>query len=510
MKVLVLGSEGRAHVLAWALDNSASVEDVVAAPGNPGIAALGKRCVPVDANDPAAVARLAAEVGPDLVVVSPEEPLVRGVADAVRAHGMLVFGPGADGARLEGSKAWMKSVLAEAGVPTARHAAFTADQEDEALAFLERLPGFYVVKTDGLAAGKGVVVTESLEEAREAVRADLSGHAFGDAGRTVVIEEGLTGPELSVLVVCNGTTEGLPLAPAQDFKRIGDGDRGPNTGGMGAYSPVPLAGPDVVADVMERAVDPTLHALAARDIRYHGVLYAGLMLTPEGLKVLEYNVRFGDPEAQAVLPRLSPAQQPTIRVDIDTAEQQRRPVEQQRRPPPVRPGHNRPGHRSAVVDPQPHPPKRLPNAARRCPLPTLTPAIAPHNPDRQSCRRQLNSTARAGLGPSGRRGCLRNRYAWACGAGQPPVYRLSAGRYVQDRHAVDADDTAECAGDAAHQRGRGWPRLTRRLHRLWPTPRAGHARAQPARGRRRRTGLAVDAAPPTSPVRMRSTPRHGH
>jgi phosphoribosylamine---glycine ligase len=305
VKVLVLGSDGRAHSLAWALDNSASVDDVVAAPGNPGIAALGKRCVPVDVNDPAAVARLAAEVEPDLVVVSPEEPLVRGVADAVRAHGMLVFGPGADGARLEGSKAWMKSVLAEAGVPTARHAAFTADQEDEALAFLERLPGFFVVKTDGLAAGKGVVVTESLEEAREAVRADLSGHAFGDAGRTVVIEEGLTGPELSVLVVCNGTTDGLPLAPAQDFKRIGDGDRGPNTGGMGAYSPVPLAGPDVVAEVMERAVDPTLHALAARDIRYHGVLYAGLMLTPEGLKVLEYNVRFGDPEAQAVLPRLA-------------------------------------------------------------------------------------------------------------------------------------------------------------------------------------------------------------
>jgi phosphoribosylamine--glycine ligase len=304
VRVLVLGSDGRAHALAWALDNSASVDDVVAAPGNPGIAAMGKRCVPVDANDPAAVARLAAEIAPDLVVVSPEEPLVHGVADALRAHGTLVFGPGADGARLEGSKAWMKSVLAEAGVPTARHAAFTADQEDDAVAFLERLPGFYVVKTDGLAAGKGVIVTESMDEARDAVRNDLSGQAFGDAGRTVVIEEGLTGPELSLLVVCNGTTEGLPLAPAQDFKRIGDGDRGPNTGGMGAYSPVPIAGPDVVAEVMERAVGPTLHALAARDIRYHGVLYAGLMLTPEGVKVLEYNVRFGDPEAQAVLPRL--------------------------------------------------------------------------------------------------------------------------------------------------------------------------------------------------------------
>ena len=305
MRALVLGGDGRAHALAWTLDNAASVDDVVAAPGNPGIAAMGKRCMAVDANDPADVVRVAGEVAPDVVVVSAEEPLVHGVADALRTHGMLVFGPGADGARLEGSKAWMKAVLAEAGVPTARHAAFTADQEAEALAFLERLPGFYVVKTDGLAGGKGVIVTESIDDAREAVRSYLSGQAFGDAGRTCVIEEGLTGPELSLLVVCNGTTTSWPLAPAQDFKRIGDADRGPNTGGMGAYSPVPIAGADVVAGVMERAVVPTLHALAARDIAYRGVLYAGLMLTPDGIKVLEYNVRFGDPEAQAVLPRLA-------------------------------------------------------------------------------------------------------------------------------------------------------------------------------------------------------------
>jgi phosphoribosylamine--glycine ligase len=305
VRALVLGADGRAHALAWALDNAASVDEVVAAPGNPGIAAMGKRCLGVDANDPADVVRLAGEVAPDLVVVSPEEPLVHGVADALRTHGTTVFGPGADGARLEGSKAWMKAVLAEAGVPTARHAAFTADQEADALAFLERLPGFYVVKTDGLAAGKGVIVTESIDDARDAVRAYLSGRAFGEAGRTCVIEEGLTGPELSLLVVCNGTSAGWPLAPAQDFKRIGDGDRGANTGGMGAYSPVPAAGADVVDEVMERAVTPTLHALAARDITYRGVLYAGLMLTPDGVKVLEYNVRFGDPEAQAVLPRLA-------------------------------------------------------------------------------------------------------------------------------------------------------------------------------------------------------------
>src|SRR5512132_4464115 len=179
---------------------------------------MGKRCVPVDSIDPAAVARLAGEIAPDLVVVSAEEPLVHGVADALRAHGTLVLGPGADGARLEGSKAWMKAVLAEAGVPTARHAAFTADQEDDALAFLERLPEFYVVKTDGLAAGKGVIVTESIDEARDAVRAYLSGHAFGDAGRTCVIEEGLTGPELSVFVLCDGENA-QPFAAAQDHKR---------------------------------------------------------------------------------------------------------------------------------------------------------------------------------------------------------------------------------------------------------------------------------------------------
>jgi phosphoribosylamine--glycine ligase len=167
------------------------------------------------------------------------------------------------------------------------------------------MSGFYVVKTDGLAAGKGVIVTESITDARDAVREYLSGAAFGDAGRRLVIEEGLTGPELSLLVLCDGTAQGVPLAPAQDFKRIGDGDSGLNTGGMGAYSPVPIAGPGLVDEVMRVAVEPTLAALAKRDIEYRGVLYAGLMLTPEGTKVLEYNVRFGDPECQVVIPRLA-------------------------------------------------------------------------------------------------------------------------------------------------------------------------------------------------------------
>ncbi|MGH9041148.1 MAG: phosphoribosylamine--glycine ligase, partial [Acidimicrobiia bacterium] len=240
----------------------------------------------------------------ELVVVGPEVPLVAGVVDAVEARGRLAFGPRAAGARLEGSKAWMKSVLADAGVPTARYGTFT--DEDRAAAFLETLPGFYVVKTDGLAAGKGVLVTESLAEARDAVRAYLSGEAFGEAGRTVVIEEGLTGPELSLLVLCDGRPDAaLGLAPAQDFKRIGEGDTGPNTGGMGAYSPVPMFGSDVVEEVMAKAVAPTLHHLEGRGVPYRGILYAGIMLTPEGPKILEYNVRFGDPECQVVIPRLA-------------------------------------------------------------------------------------------------------------------------------------------------------------------------------------------------------------
>jgi phosphoribosylamine--glycine ligase len=263
MRVAVVGNGGREHALRWALGRTAEVVD-----------------------DPTAA---------DLVVIGPEQPLVEGLADALRAKGIAVFGPGADGARLEGSKAWMKEVLLAAGVPTARHGVFEA--LEPAVAFLRGLPGPYVVKTDGLAAGKGVLVTPSLEEAIDDVRAKL-------ARGKVVIEEGLAGRELSVLAVCDGR-RAVPLAPAQDFKRVGDGDTGPNTGGMGAYSPVPFAGPEVVEEVMEKAVLPTLHELTRRGIDYRGVLYAGLMLTAEGPKVLEYNVRFGDPEAQVVLPRFT-------------------------------------------------------------------------------------------------------------------------------------------------------------------------------------------------------------
>ena len=285
MKVCVVGSGGREHALAAVLGRTA---EVVVTPGNAGI--------------PGSVDTPPEEVDAELFVIGPEAPLVDGLADRLRAAGRLVFGPGADGARLEGSKAWMKDLLSEAGVPTAQYGSFT--ETGPALGYLDTMVPPYVVKTDGLAAGKGVLVTGSLADARDAVGDYLSGAAFGDAGRRVVIEEGMTGPELSVLAVCDGS-RAVALAPAQDFKRIGEGDSGPNTGGMGAYSPVPAAGDDVVGDVMERFVLPTLATLRSRGIDYRGVLYAGLMLTPDGPRMLEYNVRFGDPETQVVLPRLT-------------------------------------------------------------------------------------------------------------------------------------------------------------------------------------------------------------
>jgi phosphoribosylamine--glycine ligase len=287
VKVVVVGSGGREHALASVLGRDA---DVVVTPGNPGI--------------PGSVAAPATELDADLFVIGPEQPMVDGLGDRLRSQGKAVFGPGTDGARLEGSKAWMKQVLNDAGVATARHATFGADRLDEALAYLGDLPGLYVIKTDGLAAGKGVVVTESLTDARDAVREYLSGAAFGAAGTTCVIEEGLTGPELSVFAACDGERAVL-FGSAQDHKRVGDGDTGPNTGGMGTYSPVPGLPDDLHDQVMDTAIEPTLAHLRKLDIDYRGFLFCGLMLTPDGPKVLEYNVRFGDPEAQVVLPRLT-------------------------------------------------------------------------------------------------------------------------------------------------------------------------------------------------------------
>jgi phosphoribosylamine--glycine ligase len=283
---VVIGSGAREHALAWALAKSS---DVIVTPGNPGIAAHGIACVDTPAT----------ELDADLFVIGPDQQVVDGLADDLRAQGKTVVGPGADGAQLEGSKAYLKEFLASANVPSAAYGVF--DDEDAALAFLRTMKPPFVIKTDGLAAGKGVLVTLDIEEASDDVREKLSGRAFAGAGRTVIIEEGLEGPECSMMVLCDGTTV-TALAPSQDFKRLGDGDAGANTGGMGAYAPMTSLSPSQVDDIMERIVAPTVHELRRRDIDYRGVLYAGIMLTSDGPKILEYNARFGDPETQVLVP----------------------------------------------------------------------------------------------------------------------------------------------------------------------------------------------------------------
>jgi phosphoribosylamine---glycine ligase len=294
MRAVVVGSGAREHALALALGKSV---DVLAAPGNPGICG-----VTPEGHTIASVPTRPEELDADLFVIGPEAPLVDGLADRLRARGHLVFGPGADGARLEGSKTFMKQLADAASVPTATYGVF--EDQSAAERFLATLPGNYVVKADGLAAGKGVLVTSDLEEARRDVALKLSGEAFGDAGRRVVIEEGLEGPELSLLVLSDGT-HAIPLPAAQDFKRLGDGDSGPNTGGMGAYSPVPEATDAVIEQIMAEIVQPSLDALRTLGIDYRGVLYAGCMLTASGPKLIEFNVRFGDPEAEVVLARVT-------------------------------------------------------------------------------------------------------------------------------------------------------------------------------------------------------------
>ncbi|WP_285727712.1 phosphoribosylamine--glycine ligase [Psychromicrobium xiongbiense] len=294
MKVLVVGPGGREHAIVRALLSDPGVREVHAAPGNAGIAAL----VPthqVDASDPLAVTALVRTLDPDLVVIGPEAPLVAGVSDAVREAGYPVFGPSQAAATLEGSKAFAKQVMAEAGVPTAM--ARVASNTEEAAEALDVFGAPYVVKDDGLAAGKGVVVTND--------RAEALAHAQScfDAGGEVVIEEFLDGPEVSLFVLCDGHTV-VPLAPAQDFKRIFDLDEGPNTGGMGAYSPLDWVPEGLVEDVVARVAQPTVDEMARRGTPFVGVLYCGLALTSRGLRVIEFNVRFGDPETQAVLARL--------------------------------------------------------------------------------------------------------------------------------------------------------------------------------------------------------------
>ncbi|MFB7280915.1 phosphoribosylamine--glycine ligase [Streptomyces hydrogenans] len=290
MKVLVIGGGAREHALCRSLSLDPDVTALHCAPGNAGIAEVAE-LHPVDQLDGGAVAELATGLGADLVVVGPEAPLVAGVADAVRAVGIPVFGPSGEAALLEGSKAFAKDVMAGAGVPTARSYVCTTPAEiDEAL---DAFGAPYVVKDDGLAAGKGVVVTGDVEVARA--------HAL--ACDRVVIEEYLDGPEVSLFAICDGTTV-LPLQPAQDFKRALDGDEGPNTGGMGAYSPLPWADPKLVDEVLETVLQPTVDELRRRGTPFSGLLYAGLALTGRGVRVIEFNARFGDPETQVVLARL--------------------------------------------------------------------------------------------------------------------------------------------------------------------------------------------------------------
>ncbi len=299
MNVLVLGSGGREHALAWAIAKSPRLDSLFVAPGNGGTATIAKN-VPLDMNDADAVIGFARSENIDLVVVGPEAPLVAGVADAIRAAGIAVFGPGAQGARLEGSKSFSKEFMLAHGLPTARYKKCTS--QDKAMDYLHEVGAPIVVKADGLAAGKGVVVAEDMEEAEEAVRDCFAGD-FGEAGSVVVIEEMLEGPECSMLAFLS---EGKALAMpcAQDHKRAFDGDLGPNTGGMGVYSPVPCVTPELEAAMQEIMQNAAAATAKEFDDAYTGVLYGGFMLTAEGPKLLEFNARFGDPETQVIMPRL--------------------------------------------------------------------------------------------------------------------------------------------------------------------------------------------------------------
>jgi len=318
MKILVIGSGGREHALAWKLAQSPRVSEVIVAPGNAGSATEGKcRNVAIKVNDIDGLLKLAQDEAVGLTVVGPEVPLVLGVVDRFREAGLRIFGPTAAAAQLEGSKAFAKDFLARHGIPTAYYAVHT--EVDAALAYLHEKGAPIVIKADGLAAGKGVIVAMTMAEAEAAVHDMLSGNVFGDAGARVVIEEFLEGEEASFISMVDGRIA-LPMATSQDHKRVGDGDTGPNTGGMGAYSPAPVVTPDVHARVMREVVEPTVAGMIADGVPFTGFLYAGLMIDASGApKVIEFNVRFGDPETQPVMLRLQSDLVDLVEAAIDGA-----------------------------------------------------------------------------------------------------------------------------------------------------------------------------------------------
>jgi len=300
MKVLVVGSGGREHAIVWKVAQSPYVEKIYCAPGNPGIAQLAE-CVDIKPTDIKKLADFAEEKGVNLTIVGPEAPLVEGIVDEFEKRGLRIFGPSKDAARLEGSKVFSKEMMKKWGVPTADFKVF--DNPEEAKAYIKEKGAPIVVKADGLAAGKGVTVAKTVEEALEAVDRIMVEKVFGDAGNRVVIEDCLEGEEASYLVVTDGENF-IPLATAQDHKAVFDGDRGPNTGGMGAYSPAPVLSEEMEREVQEKVIKPILKGMKEEGYPFKGILYAGLMITKDGIKVLEFNVRFGDPEAQVILRRL--------------------------------------------------------------------------------------------------------------------------------------------------------------------------------------------------------------
>jgi phosphoribosylamine--glycine ligase len=300
MRVLVVGSGGREHALCWAIAGSPLCDKLFCAPGNPGIAEEAE-CVPIAATDGAAIVEFCKREAIEFVVVGPEAPLVLGLVDALEATGIAAFGPSLEAARLEGSKGFMKDFAARHDIPTGAYARFS--EAAPAMAYIRKQGAPIVVKADGLAAGKGVTVATTVEEALAAVGEAMHDRRFGSAGEELVIEEFLEGEEVSVFALCDGRTA-LPFGSAQDHKRVGDGDTGPNTGGMGAYSPALCLTPELEAEVMQRIIRPTVAGMAVEGRPFKGVLYAGVMLTKRGPRIYEYNVRFGDPEAQVLAMRL--------------------------------------------------------------------------------------------------------------------------------------------------------------------------------------------------------------